>query len=546
MREKLLLTASVIAITAVSFLWFPGHTILQSDTQIYIPILEQLRDPAALTRDIVASNPHVTYTVYDEMALLLRRVTGLGFEPVLMGEQIVYRAIGVIGLLLIGLGTGLSPPMAVAVAGIVSLGANVNGPAVLTVEYEPVPRGFALPFLLLSLGLAANGRPNWAALSAGVAFLFHPPTALAFCCVLGLVFLWQREWRGALILIASAMLMAVFAWSQPGVHQHQDLFGRIDPELEKLQRMRASYNWVSVWIGRFWGHYLFLWTVGLAAYFRIRNSVPPALRVLFTALPAIGAISVPVSYLLTEQLRWSLMPQFQPARYLLFITLFAMLLSAIAAVKAGRERRWMESALFFAVAFAPAMAGDLFTRGMINNLPLLTALALIAMALAAHKSAVATVMVLPFLLIPTVGKVQNYAPVHTAELNAVAQWARASTPQDAMFQFANFGQQPEPGIFRARSVRALYVDWKSGGQVNFMRQFADEWWYRFQKVQQPLSLTDYKALGVDFVVFKDKEQLKDFAPVYENARYVVYRPSNLHNLARVFVEDLGGNGGGCR
>ena len=256
------------------------------------------------------------------MALLLRRVTGLSFERVLMGQQIIYRAIGIVGVLLIGLGTGLSPPMAVAVAGIVSLGANVNGPAVLTVEYEPVPRGFALPFLLLSLGLLANRRPNWAALSAAVAFLFHPPTALAFCCVLGLIFLWQRQWRAALILVASAVLMAAFAWLQPGVHQHQDLFGRIDPGLEKLQRMRASYNWVSIWIGRFWAHYLFLWAAGLMAYFRVRNSLPKALRLLFTALPAIGAISVPASYLLTEELKWSLMPQFQPGRYLLFITLF--------------------------------------------------------------------------------------------------------------------------------------------------------------------------------------------------------------------------------
>jgi hypothetical protein len=215
-------------------------------------------------------------------------------------------------------------------------------------------------------------------------------------------------------------------------------------------------------------------------------------------------------------------------------------------VKAGRERRWVESALFFAVALAPAMAGDLFTRATVQNLPLLIALAVVAAASAMHESALAAAMVLPFLLIPTVGKVQNYAPVHTPELNALAQWARTSTPQDAMFQFANFGQRLEPGIFRARSVRALYVDWKSGGQVNFVRQFADEWWFRFQKVQQPLTLSDYKAIGVDYVVFKDKEKLEDFAPVYENAGYVVYQPSNLHYSARIHVEDLGGDSGRWR
>jgi len=39
-------------------------------------------DPATLTRDSGCYESHVAYTVYDEMALLLRRVRGLGFEHV--------------------------------------------------------------------------------------------------------------------------------------------------------------------------------------------------------------------------------------------------------------------------------------------------------------------------------------------------------------------------------------------------------------------------------------------------------------------------------
>jgi hypothetical protein len=30
---------AVLALTALGFFFYPGHTILQSDTQIYIPIL---------------------------------------------------------------------------------------------------------------------------------------------------------------------------------------------------------------------------------------------------------------------------------------------------------------------------------------------------------------------------------------------------------------------------------------------------------------------------------------------------------------------------
>ncbi len=38
------------------------------------------------------------------------------------------------------------------------MGATIIGPAVLTVEYEPVPRGFAFGLALLAIGLMAQ---NW-------------------------------------------------------------------------------------------------------------------------------------------------------------------------------------------------------------------------------------------------------------------------------------------------------------------------------------------------------------------------------------------------
>ena len=70
-------------LTLIGFFFYPGHTILQSDTQIYIPILEHIEDPSLLRNDIMAVRPHVSFTLYDESALLLRRLTGLSFEQVL-------------------------------------------------------------------------------------------------------------------------------------------------------------------------------------------------------------------------------------------------------------------------------------------------------------------------------------------------------------------------------------------------------------------------------------------------------------------------------
>ena len=84
--------AAIAVLTLLSFYVFPGHTWLQQDTQIYVPILEHLRDPSVLANDILVERPHVTFTLYDEIALALRRITGLGFRELLGAEQVATRA----------------------------------------------------------------------------------------------------------------------------------------------------------------------------------------------------------------------------------------------------------------------------------------------------------------------------------------------------------------------------------------------------------------------------------------------------------------------
>ena len=102
---KPLATAAVcVALALLTFFQFPGHTWLQQDSQIYVPILEHLRDPAVLRNDILVQHPHVAFTLYDEVALALRAVTGAGFREVLGAQQIVTRALGIWGLLLMAAG----------------------------------------------------------------------------------------------------------------------------------------------------------------------------------------------------------------------------------------------------------------------------------------------------------------------------------------------------------------------------------------------------------------------------------------------------------
>ena len=99
------------------------------------------------------------------------------FRQILQTQQLVYRALAVTGLWLIARAAGLNPVLSLTAAALVSLGATVNGPQVLTVEYEPVPRGFALSLAVFSIGLLVTDRLRWAALASTLAFAYHPPTA---------------------------------------------------------------------------------------------------------------------------------------------------------------------------------------------------------------------------------------------------------------------------------------------------------------------------------------------------------------------------------
>ncbi|MBM3744216.1 MAG: hypothetical protein FJW34_00290 [Acidobacteria bacterium] len=548
--HRLLVAAAVIALTLLGYLQFPGHTYLQSDTQIYVPILERLWDPGLLGRDLVAREPHVSFTVYDEVALLLRRLTGLEFHQILAFQHVVFRALGILGVFLLAGALGLSTRPALLVAAWFSLGATVAGASVLVLEYEPVPRGFAVPLLLLALGLAARGRDVSAGIAAAAAFLYHPPTVYPFWIVYFCLTLWPTKpatmklrIEGLLPLLGGVLLLFLFSRLQTAVGQPQDFFARIDAPLERLQRLRASYCWVSEWGPSWFGHYLFLWGASLVAFWRVRRFASQDLRFFLVGLPLVGMLSMPVSYLLLEKLKWSLLPQLQPMRALLFVTVLALILAAVAAAKAAEQRRYWETLLWLALAaaipmhmrvlqmFWPDLSHPLIRR-RVSLVLLLAVLGALALALGRLRrqwpawAAWAPAVVLPFVLIPGYGQVKNYPDLHHPDLAALSQWARSSTPRDALFLFPDAGQQFDPGIFRASALRAVYVDWKAGGQVNFLKAFAREWYPRWQQTMagrfQAKRVDAFAALGIDYVVLRAANQLPGRSPVYRNSRYLVY------------------------
>jgi hypothetical protein len=141
-------------------------------------------------------------------------------------------------------------------------------------------------------------------------------------------------------------------------------------------------------------------------------------------------------------------------------------------------------------------------------------------------AAVLAVVAAAFFVVP--GRVRFHwsgQPVNP-ELEELASWAREKTARDAVFLFADAGRSLEPGMFRARAARALYVDWKGGGQVNFFQEYSREWWRRWQAtLAEPYRterLPEYGALGIDYIVLSTRNRMAGRPAAFENGRYLVY------------------------
>lgn len=512
---------ALIAIALFGFFVFPGHTYLHQDSQIYLPMMERLVDSRVLSNDLIATHPHLSFTVYDEIAVGFRKLTGLDFQTILVAQQILTRLFGLFGVFLLAQSAGLSYSASTLVAGLYGLGATVVGPSVLTVEYEPTPRTFALPMIIFAAGLGAVRQWPLAGAAAFAGFLYHPPTVapILLLMLFYVVMPWHLDgrWRFLAWIAAAVLVVVLAAKYQPGIRLEQDFFSRVSPDVDKLQRMRASYVFVGAWFGQYWFHHLFLCAVALGAWWRIGDRVEGFAQFLLALVPVLGLLSLLVAWITTDVLAWSLMPQLQPARAVLWTTFAAVVSSAIAAGLAttlGERFLWLTLPFAVTIQVQPLALLWPSTPVLLQHLGIVVALAVVA-ALSIRYSAWAPGAVVAasmFVVLYGAG-VRNYPQIHSPELDGLSAWARATTPIEAVFHFPDAGKELYPGIFRARAERAVWVDWKGGGQVNFMEPLAREWWRRWSAIPNGSG---------DYIVRKAGRCSAN--TLYANARYCVERP----------------------
>ena len=550
MRRAFLLFLGVVAATWLEYEFFPGHTYLEGDTQIYLPILERLDAPGFLSRDLVATHPNVTHTIYDEVTLSLHGVLNLNFQTALMAQQLLYRAAAIFGVFLLASSAGVGNVLAYLIAILLNLGATLPGPAVPLVDREPVPSAFAFGLALLAAGLIACEKPLLAGFAGGVAILYDPVIVAPLWAVIIACFLFDKRLRRLMrptltILVIFVLLSANLAQLQPGVVESQELFSKISEPFAKLQQFRTPFVWIGLWAAHEMWHYLAIFVCGIWATARIWPALQRQVRWLLLALPVCGIISVPVSAVLLDDLGWSLIPRIQPARALLFTVAFSSLACAIAGIRAATRRSRFEAGSWFVVVFAIPLnvrVLDLFTFTNWNHLLELGVAVVLALMLVVSvarlgstkwKSMVLVPAIAAIFLLLFVGRRGNGSKLDRHLTLELASWAEENTWGSSMFLFPDAGRELYPGIFRAESQRALWVDWKSGSLVPYFESLAIEWWQRWQETMQrgfsAQRLQSMLSLPIDYYVLKPQNQLVGVPPVYQNRDFVVYDSTNLKN-----------------
>jgi hypothetical protein len=322
------------------------------------------------------------------------------------------------------------------------------------------------------------------------------------------------------------VVLWIAACYQAGGGEAQVFFSRLTPMIESLQRMRAPYSWISEWWRDWLPHYLVLYAASLLAYGRLRRRAPLDLRFFLLGLPLIGMVSVPVSYVLLERMKWALVPQVQPMRALLFVTVIAQFATAAAGIIAAEARRFLEAFAWLALAYLVPVNTNVLWAPSWNRALVLAVLAAAACLAVRAKPALAAVTAAGFVLIPALGGVRTHPSLHTPELAQLSAWAGSATPRDAVFLFPEAGRRLQPGIFRTEARRAVYVDWKGGGQINYFPELGREWWSRWQQAMagrfDARDLAGYHDLGIGYLVLSPPRELAGGTPVFKNGLYAVY------------------------
>jgi hypothetical protein len=528
----------LLAVTWLEFQVFPGHSYLQSGTQVYVPVLQRLNTPGYLSRDLLSQTPDiVSYTVYDETALFLHDAGRLTFQQTLQGQQFLFRLAGVIGLFLLARSTGLTDLFSLLLAAFVNLGATLAGPCISLIDPEPVPSAFATGLILLAMGLFAREKPLLSGFAAGAALCYDPVLAAPFWLVLLAAFPFDSEMRRLIrpmapILLIFVLLLANLAQLQPGVAAAgQSLFSKVSPRLAELQQFRTPSVWVSTWAGGQLWYYLVLAALGAWAAARIWPVLNRQIRWLAAGVGMAGLAAVALSYVLLDCLRYAVIAEWQPSNALVLTVALVALLFGLAGMRAILIRRQWEAFGWFVLLLAiPGF------RGAGAGAVLAGVLTWLLMRFRGRRWRFAALLIpLAAMFVLALLHGGKRRP-EMARIRELADWAERDTWGSSVFLFPDAGKKIDPGVFRAESRRAVWADWASGAVVDYSEASGVEWRSRWGATMEgdfsPARLQGLLTLPIDYYVLQRKNQLDGVRAVFTNEEFTVYDAQDLRESPR--------------
>lgn len=551
-RSHLPAIPGLLAILVAGFLIYPGRHFLTSDTQIWTVMMEHTLHPEYLGKDLLAQYPHIGLSFYDEIVNGLRSLTGLSMEQVMVGHQVFFRGILLGAIYFLGFALCQSRILALWMAASLQMIYFIAGPTVCVIEVEPVPRAYSLALGMLAVALVANGRKWGAAWALGAAMMFQAVMVYPMLLCMAAWTLFSQSEGGIMgrlryWLPVVGIAVAVFALSIVSQGGSGGMFTTVPEWLRDVQRMRASYNWVSLWPHSLLGVHVVLGVAAGLSYLRLRDNANDGLRWFVWGIPVVALCSIPVAWMMMERLHLMIAAQTQPARALAAMYALGVVALFSAGVIASRTGRWVECGCWLLCGYAMVFLDRtvIFSQRLVAGQPIdaqwlwVPALAVAAIGLLwlrPHKPALAAVFFVALMAAPfAIYRLQFHADVmaqdaRTPEVMELAAWAERNTSRDDVFLFPGFERSTQPGVFRSVARRALYVDWKAGGQVNFDIEFARIWWARWNDAGKgkfnPRRAAHFETLGIGYLV-TPPAALEGLSPLYANDRFVVYRTADV-------------------
>lgn len=513
-------TASIIGINQYTYGLYNHY--------ITIPFIKSVIDPSLYPNDYLIAEKKYFYTYFNSGCAWLVNILHISLPQLYFVLYCASFYATLIAFFKISL--HLFPKKKVAYFSVIFLIFSFTTLAEMrTIESLFLERTLVLPLLLFAFYFFLRKKITAAYALCGIAFLFHPLSAVyALACLFMCTVFSLKEigWKqitvslGVLAILASPVLLLKAQNPAPSLR----LF-HADPEWLELLRLRSAHHLFPTT----WSPLLIVQSALFIVGFGLCRVHKPQAWEHKTVMLASAAVLLMCmgGTLFTEVLPMSIVLQFQLFRSFVFLIFFAIIYYAnfffeesktknnilqktlvflfFAAVFYSGNLAKYASFLVIAIAIFP---GYFIARSFFTNVSkfYLPALILLVLALGAAAG-----------LLRGGFTIQNKQEANWLQ---VQEWAKENTSKDAVFIVP-----PRLEGFRVESERTVYGDWKDGTQMFFNPLFGQEWMRRMKM----LGYLDDNQLDETYSALteQDFEKIKEELNNHTSAYIVCYNEKSL-------------------